>query len=249
MDLSKIVCVTTFRQGDPENAIENTRSKVFLDTAREAQNAGLTLVATYIETRGLVLETLRELGVILVKQQSMGMGNIRREALAGAYDNYPNAQYVCWVEPEKPGLVEYIVPMAHQMEREQSNLGIFNRNDMTSYPPEQAHYYLFCRAVATQLIGFDFDYAFGPMMITHWSAPYFLEYQGEYGDKWDSILIPRLRIIRDRQKISVFSTDFQNDARMTSVESGNPTIILKRIEQLNNVVPSLIAEWQRLGKP
>lgn len=249
MDFSRIICVTTFRHGDPTNAIENIRSEVFFDTARKMLNVGLSLVAIYIETPGFVLKTLRQLGIVLIEQQSAGMGNIRREALSAACAHFPNAQYLCWLEPEKPGLVEYIVPMAHQMEREQSALSIFNRNDMASYPPEQAHCYLFCRAVATQLIGFDVDYAFGPMMVARSSISYFLEYQGEYGDKWDSILVPRLRILRDELNVSVLSTDFQNDVRMTRVESGNPTVILKRMEQLNNVIPSLIAEWQRLSKP
>ncbi len=249
MDLSRIICVTTFRQGDPTNAIENTRSEVFFDTAREMLNTRLSLVAIYTETQEFVLQTLRQLGVVLVEQQSAGMGNVRREALTAACAHFPNTQYLCWLEPEKPGLIQYIVPMAHQMEREQSALGIFNRNDMASYPLEQAHYYLFCRAVATQLIGFDVDYAFGPMMVTRSSISYFLEYQGEYGDKWDSILVPRLRIIKDGLNVSVLPTDFQNDVRMRRVESGNPTVILKRMEQLNNVVPSLIAEWQRLSKP
>lgn len=249
MDLSEIVCVTTFRQGDPINEIENTRSEIFLDTARALLNAGLSLVAIHIETQEYFLEILQQLGVVLVEQQSAGMGNIRREALVAASVHFPSARYLCWLEPEKPDLVRYIVPMVHQMEREQSDFGIFNRTDMASYPPEQAHYYLFCRAVATKLIGFDVDYSFGPMMVTRSSISHFLKYQGEHGDKWDSILIPRLRIIKAGLRVSVLFVYFQNDARMTRVESGNPAIILKRLEQLNNVVPSLIAEWQRLSKP
>ena len=74
--------------------------------------------------------------------------------------------------------------MAYKMQKEQSVFGIFNRTDMTSYPPEQAYYYLFCRTVANQLIGFDIDYAFGPMMMTAKTIPYFLAYSGNnYGDK------------------------------------------------------------------
>ena len=116
-------------------------------------------------------------------------------------------------------------------------------NTHTSYPPEQSHYYQFCRAVATQFVGFDFDYAFGPMVITRSSASFFLNYNGKCGDKWDSILIPRLQIIKSGLKTSILPIDFQNDQRMTSVESGNPTIILKRLEQFNNVIPSLVEEW------
>lgn len=132
--------------------------------------------------------------------------------------------------------------------KEQSELGIFNRIDMVSYPPEQAYYYLFCRAVATHFVGFDIDYAFGPMVMTRIATQYFLDYRGEYGDKWDSILIPRLRIIKDGLRISVLPIYFQNDLRMKQLEAGNPIIILKRLEQFNNVVPSLITEWQRLNK-
>lgn len=78
---------------------------------------------------------------------------------------------------------------------------------------------------------------------------FFLEYSGgRYGDKWDSILVPRLRIIKGGIKFSVLPVNFQNDERMTRVESGNVAITLKRLEQFNNVIPSLIAEWQFLNE-
>lgn len=245
MDSKEIVCVTTFRQGNLENAIERIRSEVFLDTMHRISDAGLSFV---VETQESVLKTLKRLGAITMEQQTFGMGNIRREALAGSRSHFPNARYFCWLEPEKPDLVRFIVPMAYQMEQDQSDFGIFNRTDMASYPPEQSHYYLFCRAVATQFTGFDIDYAFGPMMMTPVTISYFLEYSGDkYGDKWDSILIPRLHIIKDGIKFSVLPISFQNDKRMTCVESGNAAIILKRLEQFNNVIPSLITEWQRLN--
>ena len=248
MDLKEIICVTTFRQGDSENEVEKIRSEVFLDTASKILDAGLSLMVVYIETQESVLKTFQQLGTTLVEQQTLGMGNIRREALSASCSRFPNARYFCWLEPEKPDLVRFIIPMADQMEKDQSYFGIFNRIGMESYPPEQAYYYLFCRAVATQFVGFDVDYAFGPMMMTPRTISYFLEYSGvEYGDKWDSILIPRLRIVKDGIKFSVLPIDFQNDERMTRVESGNAAIILKRLEQFNNVVPSLVAEWQFLN--
>ncbi len=245
----EIICVTTFRQGDLENVVERIRSEVFLDTVHKISGAGLSLVIIYTETQESVLRTLKRLGAILIEQQTFGMGNIRREALLRSSLHFPNAQYFCWLEPEKPDLVRFIVPMAYQMKQDRSDFGIFNRTDMTSYPPEQAHYYLFCRAVATQLVGFDIDYAFGPMMMTPITISYLLGYSGiRYGDKWDSILVPRLRIIKDGIKFSVLPVSFQNDKRMTRVESGNAVIILKRLEQLNNVVPSLVAEWKILNE-
>ena len=238
-----IICVTTFRQGNPSNHIEYIRAKVFFDTVCELSNAALHLLVIYIDTEDLYLKDLQKQDVITVKQKSMGIGNIRREAIREACLRYQCANYLCWLEPEKPDIIKSILPMVHKMEKDKASLGIFNRNDMSSYPPEQSHYYQFCRAVATQFIGFDIDYAFGPMIMTRSSASYFLEYQGEYGDKWDSILVPRLRIIKNGLAVSVLPINFQNDRRMTRVESGNPTIILKRLEQFNNVVPSLVKEW------
>lgn len=245
MSSREIICVTTFRQGNSENVIERTRGEVFLDTAHRILDAGLSLVVIHIETQESVLRILQQFGAVLIEQQTSGMGNIRREALSESRMHFPNARYFCWLEPEKPDLVRFIVPMANQMKQAQSDFGIFNRIDMASYPTEQAHYYLFCRAVATQLVGFDFDYAFGPMVMTPATISYFLEYSGgRYGDKWDSILVPRLRIIKDGIKFLVLPVSFQNNERMSRVETGNVAIVLKRLEQFNNVIPSLIAEWQ-----
>ncbi|MFA6285031.1 MAG: hypothetical protein WC643_00685 [Parcubacteria group bacterium] len=241
MAAKNVVCTTTFRQGNPENPIERVRTEVFIDTVKKMAGFGLPLVVVYIETQNQILDEVKELGAILVSQQSSGMGNIRKEALRAALDKFPNAKHLCWLEPEKPDMVQFIEPMHSRMIQEQSSLGMFNRVDMSSYPPEQAHYYLFCRAVASQLIGFDLDYAF-----TRPATAYFLEYQGEYGNKWDSILIPRLRVIKAGAGISTLLICFRNDPRMTQAELGNEKIILKRIEQLNNVIPSLIAEWQKL---
>lgn len=239
----KIICVTTFRQGDPCNPIENVRAEVFLDTIRKILKINLRLLAVHIDTWSPYLKYLQKLDITVIKQKSMGMGNIRREAIKETFSRFPNANYICWLEPEKPDIIKFIVPMVNKMEQDKASLGVFNRKNMSSYPSEQSHYYQFCRAVATQFVGFDLDYAFGPMIITHSSVPYFLNYHSEYGDKWDSILIPRIRIIKNNLTISVLPINFQNDKRMTLIESGNPTIILKRLEQFNNVIPSLVKEW------
>ena len=246
MNTENIACITTFRQENLTGLVEKTRAEVFLDTAEKMARVNLPLTVVYTETKRFILDTLRGLGMNLVPQRSSGMGNIRREAFVAALRAFPKAKYLCWLEPEKPGMVQFVAPMAHRMEQERSVLGMFNRTSMASYPPEQAYYYLFCRAVATQLIGCDIDYAFGPMMMTRSASSYFLNYQGEYGDTWDCILIPRLRIMNNGDGISVLPVNFRNDPRMTQVESGNVVMMLKRLEQLNNVIPSLVSEWRKL---
>lgn len=244
-----MVCITTFRQGYADNPIELARAEVFLDTAKKLGNLGIPCVALSRETQTSFLDSLKHLGVVPVAQQSMGMGNIRREVIGTACSLFPDVEFYCWLEPEKPNLPAFILPMATLMSQEKSGLGLFNRVSMTSYPTEQAYYYLFCRAVASKLVGFDLDYAFGPMVMSKSATRYFLEYGGEYGDKWEAILIPRLRIIKQGIGVSLLSIDFENDPRMTAIESGNPSIVLKRLEQLNNIIPSLIKEWDKLNSP
>ncbi len=243
--MSDTVTVTTIRQGDPLDPVERLRAEIFLDTARVIQLLKLPCVAVYVDCSDEYLAAVRSHGVHLVPQRSQGMGNVRREALRAARDHFPATKYYCWLEPEKSCLPWFIAPLRRRMAKDGAVLGLFNRKSMASYPKEQAHYYLFCRAVATALIGRDVDYAFGPMMLIPECLPYFIEYEGEYGDLWESILLPRLRVIKSGARYTTLSVSFKNDPRMTTIEAGNPDMILKRLAQFNNVIPSLVTEWAK----
>lgn len=246
-NMDKTVCVTTLKQGNPADEVEDTRMAVFRDTVKSLK--GYPCLCLYTDTEKVVVDELRNEGITMIEQTSFGMGNIRREAILNAMTNFQNAEYYCWMEPEKPNLAKFIKPMVSKMKKEKSALGIFNRNGMTSYPSEQAHYYLFCRAVASKLLGFDFDYAFGPMILSSSAVNYFTEYKSKFDDKWDSILVPRIDVLAAGLPVSFLGIDFENDPRMTLIESGNPKMILKRIEQFNNVVPSLIERIHTIAKP
>lgn len=243
--MKNVVAFTTIRQGSPSVVVERIRAEVFLDTARELSTLGIPCVAIFTDCDVSYLTRLWRLGVITIPQSQSGMGKVRREALRAVMDKFPSASYYFWLEPEKPDIPRFLETMISLIQAQDAALGLFNRINMGSYPEEQAHYYLFCRAVASRLVGFDLDYAFGPMVISREGTSHFLQYAGEYGDKWEAILIPRLRVIRQNAHIAILPVDFKNDSRMTEVESGNPSLIMKRVEQFNNVIPSLLTEWQR----
>ena len=245
---SKLVAVTTVRQGDPKNIVEKVRAEIFLDTVTQLRLFNIPCVALYTECSAVFLRDFADWGVTLIRQTSQGMGNIRREVQRAALSLYSEASYYLWLEPEKCNIPRFAHALCQQMVEKQALLGLFNRVGMQTYPPEQAYYYLFCRAVASRLVGFDFDYGFGPMILTKESMSYFLSYDGRYGDLWDSILIPRLKVIKDGLPIEIYPCNFINDPRMKAVETGNNPIILKRVQQLMNVVPSLIKEWERLSQ-
>lgn len=247
-DQPKVVALTTIKYSDMLNPVEKVRSGVFLDTARNLSGLDIPCIAIYDECSDSYLQQVRELGVLIVPQSGQGMGVVRREAIRAGVTHYQNATYYAWLEPEKPNLPFHVESLVEAMQRDKSVLSLFNRVRMENYPEEQTNCYLFCRAVATYLLGFDLDYAFGPMVLTSQSIPFFLDYRGEYGDLWDSLFIPRLRIIKAQMGMTTASVAFVNDSRMCAVEKGNTAIILKRVQQLNNVVPSLIAEWQKLNE-
>lgn len=236
-----MVTITTVAEGNQVDPIAKVRAEVFLDTALAHKKLGVKILAVHQDCCAHYIDQLKSLGVILVEQQTEGMGAVRREAMQAGLNFFPRANYL-WSEPEKPNLLEHVVAMTVQAGLNGSSY-FFNRISMNSYPPEQAHYYLFVREVAKHLVGFDWDYAFGPMLLTRESMPLFLEYQGEYGDLWDSILVPRLRVIRKQLPYTLQDISFINDPRMTAIEVGNSKVILKRVRQLQNVIPSLIAEW------
>lgn len=186
------------------------------------------------------IQHMQASGIVPLLQQSSGIGGVRREALSRAAEYFPDAKYICWIEPEKQNMVKFIFPMVQCMRNGNWCLGLFNRRSMKSYPAEQAHYHLFFRAVASKFLGRDVDYAFGPMMCERTMLPYFLSYESKYGDLWDSLLIPRLEIIKDGHSYGTQEIDFRNDHRMTQIESGNAIIIKKRLQQFENVGQSLL---------
>lgn len=217
---SSLVSVTTIRQGDPSNLIENIRASIFLDTALKHAQLGVTICALYSSCTEEYLRKLESLGVVLFEEKTKGMGNVRREIMLR-----------CALEAVSEDQTEGCAAC------------FFNRLSMNSYPEEQIHYYLFIRSIATQLFGFDFDYGFGPMLISKLGIHYFLDYTGDYGDLWDSILVPRIRLIKSGEKFRVAGIDFRNDFRMKAVEKGNANIIIKRLLQFDNVTKSLMKEF------
>ncbi|MFZ2682042.1 MAG: hypothetical protein WAZ14_03050 [Patescibacteria group bacterium] len=241
---SDILAFTTIRQGSPTNLIEMTRAMVALDTMKQLQAENIACLVVYKDCDDVYLRQLQAFGATLVPEIDSGMGAARRQALREVISYGGPETHLLWLEPEKPGMARYATSLHQCMVRGRAKLGLFNRTafSMLSYPAEQSHYYQFCRAVASALTGFDVDYAFGPMMLHLDATESFLAYTGQYGDLWDSILVPRIPFLKRHEAVTL-DVDFENDPRMTQIESGNTTLIMKRLRQFNNVIPSLIEAW------
>ena len=251
--MNDLVAVTTIKYKENElseaGIIGAVRAQAFLVTARNLKASNIPCVAIFDECGAPYLATLKDIGIILVQQRGTSMGSVRREAFRAASDMFTSATYFAWLEPEKPDIVRYLSPLMEIMSRETSTLGLFNRTEesMKSYGKLQAYYYLFCRSLANDLLGRDIDLAFGPMIVTRDGLREILSYNGEYGDKWDALFIPRLRMITKGMRVSILNIDFINYLPMNEVERRNIAIIEKRLMQMNNVTNALIIEWRILN--
>ncbi len=109
----KLVVATTIRQGSDENPVEKIRAEVFLDTAINCANLNIKLIAVFKDCSDWYLKKLEDLGVIMFKQKTHGMGAVRREALKHGIEVYGTDDYCLWLEPEKPNfpsLAKRIIP-------------------------------------------------------------------------------------------------------------------------------------------
>jgi len=71
----------------------------------------------------------------------------------------------------------------------------------------------------------------------------FINYQGAYGDTWESIQIPRIQAIQQGMRVRSRPIPYQHPIEQTAQEAGQLDYLRKRITQLHNIVPALCKEW------
>ena len=87
---------------------------------------------------------------------------------------------------------------------------------------------------------------FGVRIFKRDLAHYFLEYRGEYGDKWDSLFIPIINALADKRKIKSIEIDYVHDSLQTKDEENSLDFYKKRIEQLNLLIITCENHWIRV---
>lgn len=90
-------------------------------------------------------------------------------------------------------------------------------------------------------------YSFGPRSFKKDISKYFLNYGGEFGDKWDALNIPLLNAVLDKKKVESFDVNYEHPPQQTEFEKSNLNYNLKRIAQLNNIVSSLHSQFKIRG--
>lgn len=196
-------------------------------------------------------------GVQLVPEQldyrtgkgSMGAG--RRQAMALAAANCQPGGVVVWMEPEKLDFVRWIKQAAEPILLGQADLVLPKRKSLHTYPLEQQLAEQLGNLTVESLLGQEFDFWFGPRLWSPQALHHMLDYakpgSRDYGDKWDSIMIPCLRAMADGLRVVSVEVGYEHPPEQTQEEEGDVELIAKRIAQLHNIVPALRAEVVHLG--
>jgi len=236
---SVVLATTTFYQN-----LFDIRATLALKTTTEAVANGFKIVIVDQSTAP-IKKALVERDAILFDQEQRGMGAGRRQAIKEAANLAGNDGVVVWIEPEKAPLIPYIEQLAVPIIRNQADLVIPERISMDAYPRMQQYAELLGNQAFYMLTGMALDMWFGPRVFRADLADFFLKYNGEYGDLWDSIFIPVLGIIKTGKRVAGMKVNYIHPLEQTASEDDFP-MCEKRITQLTTLVNALKKEAIKL---
>lgn len=237
-----VIATTTFVKDDSE-----VRARLALETIR-----GLVKLYPVVVVDGGSPKEFRQkivdCGAVLLDEVPGGMGAGRRQAMHSASEIASEGGAVVWMEPEKLSLVSSIEKIVDPILSRKADLVIPRRISMRSYPQEQIYAEWLGNKIFNGIVGrgSNYDIWFGPFAANKKALRHFLDYNGMYGDRWDSILIPRLEIIKDGLVVSDVPVEYSHPSEQTKEEEGDMMFMHKRIIQLSSLVDAFIKEGKRL---
>lgn len=236
------VAITTFYNPNDENDIY--RASLAKSVVRKATDLGYEVILVDGGSSDELLKEFEQYGARLYTQLSRGMGSSRRQAIREAHNT--GRSIIAWTEPEKEDYIPKIVDTAFPIITGSADLVVPRRKSLRSYPTAQQYAELFGNTFWKELTGTNLDVWFGPRTWRRELSDYFLNYDGTYGDKWDSIFIPVMDAIADGKKISGVEIEYTHPSRQTGLEEHDLTFSKKRLEQLENLILGLETHWRKL---
>jgi len=206
------------------------------------------IVVVYKGKENDFIKSLKDLGVVVKEETGVGMGQSRRQALAEASQLIGKDGVVVWTEPEKHPFIKFIPRLAERIKNGEADLVVPMRNKLDSYPKEQQEEENLLNLLFEKVLKRKkADLSFGPRLMGEEALSYFLNYEGEYGDKWDSIFIPILRVKKAGLKIHYEGVPYIHPEEQTGEEEGDLSVFMKRIEQFYNLATPFYEEGKKIG--
>lgn len=219
--------------------------------------AGYKVIVVDGSPESWVQAVLQQCGAVVLRETGKGMGAARRQAIQAALDS----QCIIWLEPEKAPLVPLLAPVVRKITVDGIDLVVPRRASLASYP----QYQQYCELTGNHEVGNltgrpELDLWFGPRVMNPRVAKLFTGYDGEYGDRWDSIFAPVARAIAMDEpqssqsagkpiKVASVVVDYRHPPEQTAAESNDKTMDRKRDQQLAELVDAMRIECRKLGLP
>lgn len=242
-DKVAIVTQTLYRDN---SEVEQIRAGLAKSLFEKAINYGYLVVVIDGGSSEKILKGFRKKGVILESHEQKGkkFGPGRRKGIKIAYDL--GKEVIVWIEAEKDELIAELEKIVEPIITGEADLVIPARKSLNSYLGYQQLLERFGNRFFKLLTGKNLDMWFGPRAFNRGVAKYFLSYSGEYGDLWESIFIPVLDAIHKSKKVKSTEVDYSYPRSQAEVEK-NPEFYVKRVLQLNNIIPALGDYWKKLN--
>ncbi|MDO8657511.1 MAG: hypothetical protein Q7K55_02125 [Candidatus Levybacteria bacterium] len=244
IDKTVIVITTSYNLNKDSDKIRAELSK---KTIKKAHDLGYEIIIVDEGSPGGLIKTYRDFGAKVYQSKSKGMGNGKRQAIKIAFDL--KKEVIVLMEPEKIDYVSGIIKTVEPILTVAADIVVPKRKSLISYPLVQQYSETLLNFFVKELTGLDLDISFGPRTFKRDLCNYFLDYKGEYGDKWDSLYIPVLNAIHDKRNILSVDVDYTHPKEQTEVEEHDLEFFKKRVDlQLCELTDILRKHWKKIKK-
>lgn len=232
------------------DSVKADRFPLALEMVENARKAGLAIIVndgSPPDCRDEIRRALADRGAIIMPRQATALGACRREVLE---EGMKAAKVVVWLEPEKVNFplcveesIQLVLEGVHDIVVPARDEASWN-----SYPAMQVHSEKFASAAIDHFTKKKLDWMFAPKVMNRAGAQYFVDYKGEYGDRWEGLVIPVVRA--EAAGLSVGSTVVRclyPPKQREDEERKADEMVIHRLGQFNNIVPAVRLEAIKLG--
>lgn len=238
------IATTTFY--NPNTVAGRLRAGLALELITGAMERGYHMSIVDGGSSDEFLDEVQKRGAQLVVDPSLKMGPSRRKAIDLA--TATGREVVAWTEPEKVGYLHSIWTTTRDIVEEGYALIIPIRLSLDSYPWFQKRTELEANHLLAGVTGTYLDLMFGPRTWGAEHSHYFTQYDGRFGDQWESIFIPVVQMLAEGKKVGSVPVDYTHPLEQTRLESGNAEFDRKRELQRDQLMENVRQAWQEFKK-
>lgn len=234
-----VVCsLTSYKRS---NSLETSRAALATRTFEKIKAIGIRIIVIDDNSEKEFIDAFEKTGAEVVQQKGTTYGSGRRQAIRAGYSTCKPV--IVLMEPEKYTFVPHILETARLILSGNADIVIPKRKSLSSYPYAQRHIEKYGNAVWKLVTGTNLDAWFGPHIIGRGSSHIYTNYDGKYGDLWDSTVVPLIDAIRSGKRCTSLKINYSHPVEQKEDESFSLEFTLKRLNQLNNLVNAITSRW------